>query len=233
MRSSAPLASATSGRISPTPTRNGRVFPAFIFSSISANFLWTAAFRFATSTPWSSLKNPSCSRIFLPCAKRWPTLWASSPNKSISRPKPTKAWTPWAVAKRLLRTPSPLWKASATLAVTPKLHSRLALALLTALNFFNYIDRSVLFAVQPLVKLEFHSSDANLGFLTTAFFIGYMVTAPVFGYLADRFTRKPLILFGAILCSGASLLTGITHDYHRSEERRVGKECRSRWSPYH
>ena len=23
------------------------------------------------------------------------------------------------------------------------------------------------------------------------------------------------------------------HECHRSEERRVGKECRSRWSPYH
>src|SRR3712207_9539847 len=23
------------------------------------------------------------------------------------------------------------------------------------------------------------------------------------------------------------------HEFHRSEERRVGKECRSRWSPYH
>ena len=23
------------------------------------------------------------------------------------------------------------------------------------------------------------------------------------------------------------------HDHARSEERRVGKECRSRWSPYH
>ena len=23
------------------------------------------------------------------------------------------------------------------------------------------------------------------------------------------------------------------HNYPRSEERRVGKECRSRWSPYH
>src|SRR2546425_12455557 len=23
------------------------------------------------------------------------------------------------------------------------------------------------------------------------------------------------------------------NDLHRSEERRVGKECRSRWSPYH
>ena len=25
----------------------------------------------------------------------------------------------------------------------------------------------------------------------------------------------------------------ITNDSSRSEERRVGKECRSRWSPYH
>ena len=25
----------------------------------------------------------------------------------------------------------------------------------------------------------------------------------------------------------------VTADYLRSEERRVGKECRSRWSPYH
>ena len=24
-----------------------------------------------------------------------------------------------------------------------------------------------------------------------------------------------------------------SRDYARSEERRVGKECRSRWSPYH
>ena len=24
-----------------------------------------------------------------------------------------------------------------------------------------------------------------------------------------------------------------SHGVHRSEERRVGKECRSRWSPYH
>ena len=28
-------------------------------------------------------------------------------------------------------------------------------------------------------------------------------------------------------------LDGDTEFYDRSEERRVGKECRSRWSPYH
>ena len=26
---------------------------------------------------------------------------------------------------------------------------------------------------------------------------------------------------------------GVVLDMNRSEERRVGKECRSRWSPYH
>ena len=28
-------------------------------------------------------------------------------------------------------------------------------------------------------------------------------------------------------------LNGMTEQALRSEERRVGKECRSRWSPYH
>ena len=30
-----------------------------------------------------------------------------------------------------------------------------------------------------------------------------------------------------------SLHRNYLKDYKRSEERRVGKECRSRWSPYH
>jgi hypothetical protein len=47
------------------------------------------------------------------------------------------------------------------LAVPLTLQPRLSLAFLTALNFFNYIDRSVLFAVQPLVKQEFHSTEAK------------------------------------------------------------------------
>ena len=56
-----------------------------------------------------------------------------------------------------------------------------ALVILTALNFVNYIDRSVLFAVQPLVQREFPGSDAKFGLLTTAFFFCYMVTAPLIG----------------------------------------------------
>ena len=45
----------------------------------------------------------------------------------------------------------------------------------------------------------------------------------------------------AVTAMSASLLTGCGSDAsgsndaatNRSEERRVGKECRSRWSPYH
>ena len=32
---------------------------------------------------------------------------------------------------------------------------------------------------------------------------------------------------------GGEKRPGIVHRIDRSEERRVGKECRSRWSPYH
>ena len=33
--------------------------------------------------------------------------------------------------------------------------------------------------------------------------------------------------------AGTSRNTGSDKQTYRSEERRVGKECRSRWSPYH
>src|SRR5256885_7295544 len=92
--------------------------------------------------------------------------------------------------------------------------ARLALLLLTALNFLNYIDRSVLFAVQPLVQAEFHRSDADFGFLTTAFFLCYMFAAPFVGVLADRYPRKLIITTGAIVWSAATLLTAVTHDFH-------------------
>ncbi len=94
-----------------------------------------------------------------------------------------------------------------------KLYPRTTLALLTAINFFNYIDRSVLFAVQPLVQEEFRRSDRDFGFLTTAFFISYMFFAPVAGFLADRYQRRMIIVIGVAVWSGATLLTAVTHEF--------------------
>ncbi len=95
----------------------------------------------------------------------------------------------------------------------PKLYPRTALALLTALNLLNYIDRSVLFAVQPLVQTEFRLSNTQIGYLTSAFLLFYMVAAPFVGPLADRYSRKNIIALGAIFWSGLTLLTAVTHTY--------------------
>jgi MFS family permease len=94
-----------------------------------------------------------------------------------------------------------------------KLYPRTALALLTALNLLNYIDRSVLFAVQDLIKEEFHRSDAAFGMLTSVFFIFYMCTAPFMGPLSRRFSRRSVIIAGALLWSAATLLTAYTHNF--------------------
>ena len=46
----------------------------------------------------------------------------------------------------------------------------------------------------------------------------------------DKYREKNLALIQKI----PTPITPIKMDKeHRSEERRVGKECRSRWSPYH
>ena len=89
-----------------------------------------------------------------------------------------------------------------------------ALALLTALNLLNYIDRYVLPGVQPLIQLEFKLDDAQIGRLTTAFFLVYMFAAPMTGWLGDRYRRKPLIIAGALFWSALTLLTALVHTYN-------------------
>ena len=42
-------------------------------------------------------------------------------------------------------------------------------------------------------------------------------------------TSLYFIVFGSVIGGYVQKIDGIS----RSEERRVGKECRSRWSPYH
>ena len=50
-------------------------------------------------------------------------------------------------------------------------------------------------------------------------------------FLFRKMTRKE-IFFSSSALVALNIVLGI-FTYLRSEERRVGKECRSRWSPYH
>lgn len=94
-----------------------------------------------------------------------------------------------------------------------KLYPWLALAILTALNLLNYIDRTVLFSVLPLIQKEFAVSKTQLGILTSAFLGCYMLTAPFTGPLSNRFSRRRVIAVGGALWSGLTLLTAFTHTY--------------------
>jgi MFS transporter, Spinster family, sphingosine-1-phosphate transporter len=85
--------------------------------------------------------------------------------------------------------------------------------LLLALNLLNYLDRYILNGAQPLVQGEFHATDQQMGALTTAFFLTYMIFAPLSGWLGDWYRRKPLIIIGAIIWSLATLGTALVHTY--------------------
>lgn len=85
--------------------------------------------------------------------------------------------------------------------------------LLIGLNLLNYIDRYILPGEVSLIQKEFHSTDQQMGLLTTALFIVYMISAPLTGWLGDHFERKPLIIGGALLWSLATLGTAWVHSY--------------------
>ncbi len=83
------------------------------------------------------------------------------------------------------------------------------LALLTALNLLNYLDRLVVSAVLPKVRDELHLSNFVAGSLATVFLLGYFATSPIFGALADRGARKGLIALGVAVWSVATFASGL------------------------
>ncbi len=85
--------------------------------------------------------------------------------------------------------------------------------LLIGLNLLNYTDSYILPGAQPLIQREFHTTDQQMGALTTALFVVYMLVAPLTGWLGDHFPRKPLIVAGAVLWSLTTLGTAWVHDY--------------------
>ncbi len=92
--------------------------------------------------------------------------------------------------------------------------ARTALLLLLTINLFNYIDRQILAALEPDIRATFFAvGDVNAmtktGLLGDAFFVTYMLSAPILGLLADRFSRWIIVGFAVILWSLASGGSGL------------------------
>lgn len=83
------------------------------------------------------------------------------------------------------------------------------LALLTGLNLLNYLDRLVVSAVLPKVQEELALSNFEAGLLATVFLVSYFAASPLFGALADRGKRTPLLALGVIVWSLATVASGL------------------------
>ncbi|XP_077019226.1 protein spinster homolog 3 [Tamandua tetradactyla] len=81
----------------------------------------------------------------------------------------------------------------------------LATAVLCYINLLNYMNWFIIAGVLLDVQKFFQISDSNAGLLQTVFISCLLLSAPVFGYLGDRHSRKATLSLGILLWSGAGL----------------------------
>ncbi|XP_058532010.1 protein spinster homolog 3 [Ochotona princeps] len=80
-----------------------------------------------------------------------------------------------------------------------------AAAVLCYINLLNYTNWFVIAGVLLDVQETFQIGDSHAGLLQTVFIGCLLLSAPVFGYLGDRHSRKATLAFGLLLWSGAGL----------------------------
>lgn len=86
--------------------------------------------------------------------------------------------------------------------------------LLCEINMINYMDRFTIAGVLKEVKDYFDMNNAQGGLLQTAFIASYMIFAPVFGFLGDRYSRKYIIVVGVLFWSSVTLLSSFVQRHH-------------------
>src|SRR3989449_237112 len=97
----------------------------------------------------------------------------------------------------------------------PATRSGLGVIFLTVL--IDRIGFGIVLPILPGFAQRFGAQGIGYGALVFVFSAMQFLATALLGRLSDRIGRRPILLTTML----------------RSEERRVGKECRSRWSPYH
>ena len=88
-----------------------------------------------------------------------------------------------------------------------------ALGLLAFINLLNYLDRNVIFALFVPIKAELGLTDAQLGWLGSAYILVFSLAALPFGVLSDVKSRKGVIAGGVALWSAFTFLGGLVRNY--------------------
>ncbi|MDR3702625.1 MAG: MFS transporter [Candidatus Sulfopaludibacter sp.] len=86
----------------------------------------------------------------------------------------------------------------------------LVLAVFVLSSAINYLDRQTLATLKPVLCAEFHLSNADYGWVLSAFSLAYAASAPFAGMLTDRIGLNRAITIAVGLWSCAGITTGIT-----------------------
>lgn len=74
--------------------------------------------------------------------------------------------------------------------------------------FLNYCDRQAVFAMFPALKTDLNLTDTQLGLTGSIFLWVYGIGCPLAGQLADRFSKRLLVVFSLAVWSLVTIATG-------------------------
>lgn len=74
--------------------------------------------------------------------------------------------------------------------------------------FLNYGDRQAIFAMFPVLQAELGMSDTQLGLTGSIFLWVYALSCPIAGQLADRLSKRRLVVVSLIVWSIVTVATG-------------------------
>ncbi|MBD1424176.1 MFS transporter [Sphingobacterium arenae] len=84
----------------------------------------------------------------------------------------------------------------------------LLVALLWVVAFLNYFDRILITSMRDPIVADFDLTDAQFGLLTSVFLWSYGFVSPFGGFLADKYSRKKVIVLSVAIWSLVTLWTG-------------------------
>jgi predicted MFS family arabinose efflux permease len=90
---------------------------------------------------------------------------------------------------------------------------RRVLFILMLVNFVNYIDRQIIFALFPAIRRDFSLSFVQLGYLATAFTVVLSLASFPLGMLADRSSKRVVISVAVLFWSGATFFSGLAGSF--------------------
>src|SRR5690606_5919081 len=94
-----------------------------------------------------------------------------------------------------------------------KAYAWVVVALLWVVAFLNYFDRILITSMRDPIVADFNLTDAQFGLLTSVFLWSYGFVSPFGGYLADKYSRKKVIVLSVAIWSLVTLWTGYTTSF--------------------